>query len=63
MSNGEHCAVKKLLADCVLYEIVCVVVDRGRCLVQNENLRLAQQCASQTDQLSLANTEVETKMS
>jgi hypothetical protein len=36
-------------------------IDRGGCFVHQENLRPTQECATQTDQLSLSDTKVLTR--
>ncbi len=51
--DREDGAVSELLADRVLDELVRLQVDGGRRLVQNQNLRLAQQRPRQTHELPL----------
>ena len=56
--NCEHGAVVELLPDGGLDQVVCLEVDRGRGLVQDQHLSLPQQGARQAHQLALAHTQI-----
>ena len=53
VSDGEDGAVRELLSDSCLDEIVCLQVHGGRGLVQDEYLGLPEDGPGQTHQLSL----------
>lgn len=58
MGDGEHRAIGEFVANGRLNEFICVGIDVGRCLVQNEDFIVAQNGACQTHQLALAHAEV-----
>ena len=62
MCYGEDCALFELLSDRVLDQIVCLQVHSCCGFIQNQDLCLTEQSASQADKLSLSNTgEMERK--
>ena len=56
VSNGEDGGISKLCADGLLDEVVSLQVHSCRCLVQHQDLGLAQQSSRQTHQLTLPDT-------
>lgn len=54
--NSEHCAVSELTSNCLLNDLVGVVVDGRSGFVQHQDFCLAQKRSRQTDQLTLAHT-------
>jgi hypothetical protein len=55
--DGQHGAVEELRSDRCLDQIVSFQIDRRCCFIQNENFGFAKKSASQTNKLSLADTE------
>ena len=45
-------------SDCLLNKLVSFKVDRGRRLIEYEHFSFAKYCACETQQLTLANTEI-----
>ena len=56
VGDGDDRAGRELCPDGVLDEFVCLQVDGGGRLVQNQDLGLVQQSAGETHQLTLTNT-------
>ena len=54
--DGQHGAVEELGPDGRLDEVVSLKVDRGRGLVEDQNLGLSQQGSGQAHELPLAHT-------
>ena len=57
VGDGEDGAVEELGPDCGLDEVVRLEVDGRGGFVQNENFRFAEKSSSETDKLSLTDTE------
>ena len=56
MCYGEDCALFELLPDRILDQIVCLQIHSCCGFIQNQDLCLTEQSASQADKLSLSNT-------